>query len=90
MLQLVQGEGIPAKMGNLPLMDIEFQSRLLDDNNQDGFQYVTADYESASGRVLEGQGVVPDESITLTRAQLKADTDPVLSAAKSWILTQPK
>jgi carboxyl-terminal processing protease len=58
--------------------------------NQDGFQYVTADYESASGRVLEGQGVVPDESITLTRAQLKADTDPVLSAAKSWILTQPK
>jgi hypothetical protein len=31
-LQLVQGEGIPAKMGNLPLMDIEFQSRLLDDN----------------------------------------------------------
>jgi C-terminal processing protease CtpA/Prc/ABC-type Na+ efflux pump permease subunit len=221
-LQLVQGEGIPAKMGNLPLMDIEFQSRLLDDNigyivfnaffdpgrlmkafqkavtqehaqsqglvidmrgniggmilmtmgmsgwfvdeqgklgcmkmkdtplnvvinprqprykrpvailidecsissaeiyagglqdlgvarifggrsaglvlpsnvsrlpNQDGFQYVTADYESASGRVLEGQGVVPDESITLTRAQLKADTDPVLSAAKSWILTQPK
>jgi carboxyl-terminal processing protease len=221
-LQLVKGEGIPAKMGNLPLMDIEFQSRLLDDNigyiafnaffdpgrlmkafqkavtqehaqsqglvidmrgniggmilmtmgmsgwfvdeqgklgcmkmkdtplnvvinprlprykrpvailidecsissaeiyagglqdigaarvfggrsaglvlpsnvsrlpNQDGFQYVTADYESASGRVLEGQGVLPDESITLTRAQFKADADPVLSAAKAWILAQPK
>lgn len=58
--------------------------------NEDGFQYVTADYESASGRVLEGHGVVPDESIVLTREQLKKDTDPVLSAAKKWILMQPK
>ena len=58
--------------------------------NQDGFQYVTADYASASGQVLEGQGVEPDETIVLTRQLFELDTDPVLAAARRWILSQSK
>jgi carboxyl-terminal processing protease len=58
--------------------------------NNDGFQYVTADYASASGRVLEGHGVEPDEAIVLTRQTLQSETDPVLAAAKRWILSQSK
>jgi len=58
--------------------------------NKDGFQYVTADYESRSGRVLEGRGVEPDESISLTRVLLRAEHDPVLAAATRWILSQSK
>ena len=58
--------------------------------NNDGFQYVTADYASASGRVLEGHGVEPDEPIVITRQSLQSETDPVLTAAKRWILNQTK
>jgi carboxyl-terminal processing protease len=58
--------------------------------NNDGFQYVTADYASASGRVLEGHGVEPDEPIVLTKQSLRRETDPVLAAAKRWILSQSK
>jgi carboxyl-terminal processing protease len=58
--------------------------------NNDGFQYVTADYASASGRVLEGHGVEPDEPIVITRQSLQSETDPVLTAAKRWILNQAK
>ena len=58
--------------------------------NNDGFQYVTADYASASGRVLEGHGVEPDEPIAITRQSLQSETDPVLTAAKRWILNQAK
>lgn len=58
--------------------------------NNDGFQYVTADYASASGRVLEGNGVEPDEPVVLTKQGLRSETDPVLAAAKRWILSQPK
>ncbi|MCU0712167.1 MAG: S41 family peptidase [Pirellula sp.] len=58
--------------------------------NNDGFQYVTADYSSASGQVLEGHGVEPDEPIELTRKSLQIETDPVLAAAKRWILSRAK
>ncbi|MGI9517626.1 MAG: S41 family peptidase [Pirellulaceae bacterium] len=56
--------------------------------NGDGFQYAMASYVSASGQTLEGEGVVPDQPVELTRAMLLETPDPVLSAAKKWILEQ--
>lgn len=58
--------------------------------NDDGFQYVLADYVSESGRTLEGNGVVPDEAISLTRVSLQKEGDPVLAAAKRWLLSESK
>lgn len=51
----------------------------------DGFQYAIANYFSASGRVLEGAGVVPDEVIELDRGTLVEGRDPVVEAAVRWI-----
>jgi len=56
--------------------------------NGDGFLYAMADYKSSSGRVLEGEGVQPQEEVTLTRKKLIQDPDPILSAAINWIKTQ--
>lgn len=53
--------------------------------NGDGFQYAMADYHSASGRSLEGNGVVPDVEIELSKSLLQQDTDPVLNAALEWL-----
>jgi hypothetical protein len=44
----------------------------------DGFQYPTATYISANGRVLEGNGVVPDGEVR--------DGGAVIDAAVQWIL----
>jgi len=41
---------------------------------------------SASGTVLEGHGVVPDEAITLDPKALRAGTDPDVAAARRWIV----
>jgi len=38
-----------------------------------------------AGRVLEGRGVVPDDSVTATQAELLAGRDPMLEAAVRWI-----
>jgi carboxyl-terminal processing protease len=57
--------------------------------NGDGFQFAVANYISASGRVLEGQGVIPDEEVSLDRATLLAGKDPVIEAAVRWIESQP-
>ena len=54
--------------------------------NGDGFQYAMSSWESASGESIEGVGVVPHEKIELTRELLSKSEDPVLSAAKKWIL----
>lgn len=51
----------------------------------DGFQYVFADYVSQSGRPLEGNGVIPDQPVTITRQALLAGRDPVVDAAVEWI-----
>jgi carboxyl-terminal processing protease len=56
--------------------------------NGDGFQYAFADYQSASGKSLEKDGVEPDEEISLSRELLTADPDPVLSRALEWIHQQ--
>jgi carboxyl-terminal processing protease len=54
----------------------------------DGFQYPTASYTSSSGRVLEGNGVIPDVEVRETRESIAAGRDPVIDAAVEWI-SQP-
>lgn len=56
--------------------------------NGDRFQYAISGYLSASGESLEGIGVIPDEKIDLTKEMLSKGDDPVLEAAKKWILEQ--
>ena len=56
--------------------------------NGDGFQYAQASYVSEKGRVLEGNGVTPDEKVRQTEADLKSGRDPVLNAAVRWIVGQ--
>jgi len=53
--------------------------------NGDGFQYAVANYISAGGKPLEGNGVIPDVEVKLTRAALLAGQDPVIDAALDWI-----
>ena len=55
--------------------------------NGDGFQYAFASYETSGGYSLEGQGAIPDVEMKPTRKELLKDTDPVLEAAESWILS---
>ena len=42
------------------------------------------------GADLEGRGVVPDEPVGATRADLLAGRDPVVEAAVRWIAAQPR
>ncbi len=56
--------------------------------NGDGFQYPTASYVSSGGRVLEGNGVVPDVEVRQTREAIAAGRDLVIEAAADWI-TKP-
>ncbi len=44
-------------------------------------QYVVGDYRSSKGSMPEGEGVQPDQVITLSRAALAEGRDPVLEAA---------
>lgn len=53
--------------------------------NGDGFQYAFANYISASGLVLEGNGVPPDVAAAPSRADLLAGRDPAIEAAAAWI-----
>lgn len=56
--------------------------------NGDGFQFAMADYVSASGTILEGQGVEPDEQVHLNRAAFFGGRDPVMEKAILWIKKQ--
>lgn len=56
--------------------------------NGDRLQYAFATYTSASGKVLEGVGVVPDEQIAPSSQELREDGDPVLTRAVEWIEQQ--
>ncbi len=58
--------------------------------NGDGFQYALSSWESASGESIEGIGVIPDDEILLDREMLTNNADPVLSAARKWILEENK
>ncbi len=53
--------------------------------NGDGFQYAIANYISEGGKALEGNGVIPDVEVKLTRDGLLAGHDAVLDAAIDWI-----
>jgi len=56
--------------------------------NGDGFQYAMANYISDGGKPLEGNGVIPDEEVKLTRPALLAGHDTVIDAALEWIKKQ--
>jgi carboxyl-terminal processing protease len=56
--------------------------------NGDGFQYAMANYISQGGKALEGNGVIPDQEVRLTRDALLAGHDPVVDAALQWIHSQ--
>ncbi len=58
--------------------------------NGDGFQYAFANYISAGGKPLEGNGVEPDVEAPLTRAALLEGHDPAVDAAVAWIRSQAK
>jgi len=49
------------------------------------FQHATANYVSASGRVLEHDGLTPKQIVPLTRESLLAGSDSQLAAAVTWI-----
>jgi carboxyl-terminal processing protease len=51
----------------------------------DGFQYPTASYTSSGGRVLEGNGVIPDVEARQSLASITGGEDPVIDAAVEWI-----
>jgi len=53
--------------------------------NGDALQFTTAGYVSASGKALEGNGVIPDVEIPLRQADLLAGRDAALAAALEWI-----
>ena len=57
--------------------------------NGDRFQYAIADYVSTGGRVLEGNGVIPDVPVALDLKTLRAGQDPDIAAAIRWIKEQP-
>lgn len=69
------GQVIPAQCVKLP--------------TGDGFLHAISFLESESGYAWEGNGVVPDEPVVLTRSLLQHDPDPALSAALKWIAGQP-
>jgi carboxyl-terminal processing protease len=56
--------------------------------NGDGFQYAVANYISQGGKPLEGNGLVPDVEVKLTREALLAGHDTVVDAALDWIRKQ--
>jgi carboxyl-terminal processing protease len=57
--------------------------------NGDRLQYAIADYQTASGRELEGQGVIPDVKVDLDLKSLRAGKDPDIVAATRWIKEKP-
>lgn len=68
------GQALPASTKRLP--------------NGDLLMYVVGDFVTGSGRRLEGEGVIPDEKITLDLATLSAGRDPDLEAALRWLDTK--
>jgi carboxyl-terminal processing protease len=65
------GQALPSVMRRLPSGDV--------------LMHPIADHVDAQGRRVEGAGVIPDETIPLTRRDLSAGRDAVLDAALRWI-----
>lgn len=68
------GAVLGATMDRLPSGDVLYHS--------------FAEFITSDGTRLEGRGVIPDEPVALTRADLLAGRDPVLAAALQWIGAQ--
>lgn len=54
----------------------------------DLFQYAVADLQTPQGHLLEGNGVVPDDVVPRTQADIANGHDPVLAAASQWLNEQ--
>jgi len=54
--------------------------------NGDAFQYVIGNYVAEDGTRLEGRGVIPDQTVDLSRKKLLKGKDPFIEAAAEWIL----
>jgi len=65
------GQALPAIATRLP--------------NGDVLMHVIADFVASDGSRIEGRGVMPDESVPLTRADLFAGRDAAFDAAVRWI-----
>ena len=65
------GAALPSLFKTLPTGDL--------------MQYAVADIRTPLGSLIEGNGVAPDESVAVTRADLAAGRDPVEEAARRWI-----
>jgi carboxyl-terminal processing protease len=69
--QTSMGQALPALFDKLP--------------NGDVLIHAYGDFVTADGTRLEGRGVIPDQPVPLTRADLLADRDATLDAALAWI-----
>jgi C-terminal processing protease CtpA/Prc len=65
------GQALPALFDRLP--------------NGDVLIHAYGDFVTADGTRLEGRGVVPDESVPLTREDLLAGEDKTMQAALAWV-----
>ena len=65
------GQALPALTKQLPSGDVLI--------------YAIGDYTTSSGRSLEGEGVIPDVSISLSLKALAAGKDEALDAALRWV-----
>ena len=68
------GAALPSSVKKLPTGDL--------------FQFAIADMKTPAGKLIEGEGVVPDEVVPRTREDLAAGRDPVFDAARHWIEQQ--
>lgn len=66
------GQALPALTRQLPSGDV--------------LMYAIGDFTTATGRSLEGAGVVPDEPVTLTVDALARGGDPDLERAVEWLI----
>jgi carboxyl-terminal processing protease len=69
-----QGAALPSIVEKLP--------------DGDRFQFAVADYISAAGASVEGAGVTPDVAVRSTRNDYLDGRDPVMDAARQWILSK--
>ena len=67
------GQALPAVTKTLPSGDV--------------LLYAMGDFTAAGGRSVEGDGVVPDELVPLSRQSLARGADDILEAALKWIDT---
>ncbi len=72
--QATTGQALPAMFDALP--------------NGDVLEHAMGDFLTPNGARVEGRGVIPDEVVPLTRADLLAGRDAALMAAMKWITGQ--